>query len=277
MPALAIALGEIKYIIQSSTSFDLRRAKRIAGFLLAIGATLFLFYAQMMKNGFLYSLLCVMFFAGLLFFERSYIPVRQRIVLAFLGIVLVAVVGYLHIQQNASWKALIADAKIATQLDKNDDWRVYIESKALPRNELGQEVFATNYLRISWGIVGAQLSIENPLGYGLIEDSFARLAKQKWPDSIGLSHTHSGWLDLTLAFGFPGLILLLSLIVILMKQSSGMGAPWGNFIFWSLLSITLLWITTESAQTVTFAALVFWLSLCAGLAQIQKDESDNFT
>jgi len=266
LPALAIALGEIKHILHSRKKVQLSPLLKMTGFLLVIVATLFLFYAQTMKNGFLYALLCAIVFVGFILFEHSHQSLKQRLVLAGAGLLIAGSVMYMHIEQNAPWKALMADAKIAVQLDQYDHWK-YNERKGLPKNEVGQQVFGTNYQRIAWGIAGTQLSFENPLGYGLIEDSFSRLAKQKWPDSVDLSHTHSGWLDLALAFGIPGLALILITILVLMKQSAYVAYPWGDFVFWSLLSILFLWVTTEAAQTVTFAALIFWIGLCAGLTQ----------
>jgi hypothetical protein len=266
LPALAIALGEIKHIIHSRKKVGLNPLLKMTGFLLVITATLFLFYGQTMKNGFLYALLCAIVFIGFILFEHSHQSLKQRLVLAGAGLLIAGSVMYMHIEQNTPWKALMADAKIAVQLEQYDHWK-YNERKGLPKNEAGQQVFGTNYQRIAWGIAGTQLSFENPLGYGLIEDSFSRLAKQKWPDSVDLSHTHSGWLDLALAFGIPGLALILIAILVLMKQSFGVAYPWGDFVFWSLLSILFLWVTTEAAQTVTFAALIFWISLCSGLTQ----------
>lgn len=270
LPALAIALGEIKHILQSKKkAFKINFLKTIL-YSLVIAATLLLFYGQQMKNGFLYALLCAGVFAALILFEKSHHSLKRRMLVAGAGIVIAISIMYAHVQQHAPWKALIADAKIAVQLDKYDEWK-YNERKGLPKNEFGQQVFGTNYQRIAWGIAGTQLSLENPLGYGLIEDSFARLAKQKWPDSVDLSHTHSGWLDLALAIGLPGLALILLTLLVLIWQSRNVAYPWGDFIFWSLLSILFLWVTTESAQTVTFAALIFWLGLCAGLAQNPAD------
>ena len=274
LPALAIALGEIKHILHSRQEGALNAFLKMAGFLLVIMATLFLFYAQTMKNGFLYALMLAIVFVGFILFEHSHKSLKQRLLLAGAGLLIAAAVMYMHIQQNAPWKSLIADAKIAVQLDQYDHWK-YNERKGLPTNELGKQVFGTNYQRIAWGIVGTKLSFENPLGYGLIEDSFSRLAKQKWPDSVDLSHTHSGWLDLALAFGLPGLGLILIAILVLMKLSTNVVYPWGDFVFWSLLSILFLWSTTEAAQTVTFSALIFWIGLCSGLTQYTSDNSDS--
>ena len=266
LPVLAISLGEIKHIFQSKGVSGLVNFKRISVYLLVIFGTLFLFYAQSMKNGFLYALLCAIVFAVLILFENSYRTVKQRMIFAFLGIAIATTVMYVHVHQNATWKALIADAKIAVQLEKYDQWK-YNREKGFPKNEFGQEVSETSYQRIAWGMVGTKLSVENPLGYGLIEDSFSKLAKQRWPETMDLSHSHSGWLDLALGIGIPGLALILGAILLLMKQSAVVKYPWGDFVFWSLLSILFLWVTTESAQTTTFAALIFWIGLCAGLTQ----------
>ncbi|QWE02823.1 O-antigen ligase family protein [Polynucleobacter sp. JS-JIR-II-b4] len=274
LPALAIALGEIKHILQTKQLNMFASLWKMLPYLVVIFMTLLLFYVQTMKNGFLYVLLCVIVFVGFLLFEKSTKSIRQRIFLALAGVLITSVVMFVHVQQNAPWKALMADAKIAIQLDKYDNWK-YNERKGLPKNEFGLQVFGTNYQRIAWGIAGTQLSLENPLGYGLIEDSFSKLAKEKWPDSVDLSHTHSGWLDIALAIGLPGLALILMTLLMLIWQSFQVSYPWGGFVFWSLLSILFLWITTEAAQTITFVGLIFWLSFCTGLVQEQSCQSDS--
>lgn len=65
---------------------------------------------------------------------------------------------------------MIADAKVAVQVDRFDDWRN--RNKGYPVNELGTIPLDSNYSRIAWAIVDSRLLVEKPLGYGLMSLSF---------------------------------------------------------------------------------------------------------
>ena len=176
---------------------------------------------------------------------------------------------YPHIQENDSWKTLVADTRIAFQLDKYQHWK-YAGAQGYPNNEFGKMVSITNYERVAWFKVGLQLASQNPWGYGLIEDSFKKMAKARWPEvSPNLSHSHSGWLDVVLALGFPGFLCILMSLIIAIKQSSGICEPWRGLVFWPLMANLLLWCTTEVSSTITFAVLIFWISWGAGLTLIK--------
>jgi len=167
--------------------------------------------------------------------------------------------------KNHSWNTLYADAKIAIQLEKYQHWK-YASEEDYPVNEFGSEVSPTNYDRVAWFMVGSNLSLQTPLGYGLIEDSFKYMVKRNWPEaSPNLSHSHSGWLDIALGIGWPGLALILGALFYFLAHSADAPSRWRRVIFWLTLSILFLWCTTEVSATVTFAALVFWICFCAGL------------
>jgi hypothetical protein len=69
----------------------------------------------------------------------------------------------------------------------------------------------SNYIRISHFIAGMELVINSPLGYGLMEGSFPKLGSIYWGDSFQyeLKGTHSGLMDLALAYGLPIIIILI--------------------------------------------------------------------
>lgn len=139
--------------------------------------------------------------------------------------------------------------------------------KVFPINELGKTVSGTNYERIAWGLVGVDLLRDNPLGYGLIEDSFGPLANKRWPESSPrLTHAHSGWLDLALGLGLPGIILVLGSLALALKLRIHLDAPWQNMGKWMLLSNLLLWCTTEVSNNGNFDPLLFSIVFMASLS-----------
>jgi hypothetical protein len=265
LPTLAIALGQTKRIILNA-QFGWRQFFSIFIHLLIISATLFMFYIQNIKNGMIYAaLLCLIFGVFIAFLKTSKINLwRNRIIfLAVVGIFATAI--YPHIKINNSWRTLVADTKVAVQLDQHQQWK-YAGTQGYPINEFGKTVSATNYERAAWFLVGSKLAIENPFGYGLIEDSFKKMAKAKFPEvSPNLSHSHSGWLDLILAIGFPGFMLVMGSLLIAIRNSKYIRSHWKEVISWGLLSNLFLWCTTEVAATVTFPALLFWIMLTSAL------------
>lgn len=112
---------------------------------------------------------------------------------------------YSNHQMNDSWKTLVTDARTDCKLDQYSYWKD-VSGVSLPNNELGQAVSDGAYVRAAWLKAGLFLIVEIPMGYGLIEDSFDRVAKASRPDGRNL--THSGWLDLFLGIGLPDFCLL---------------------------------------------------------------------
>lgn len=272
LPALAAALGGLRQNIRNHVWLSPLNFS----YALTIPAVLFVFYGENIKNGVVYGGFLILVFAGQLLladFKRHW--VRKAILtlaIAISGSVFVVN----HVQKNESWRTLAADARVAVDINRYEQWR-FNGQKGYPDNELGKMVSATNYERIAWGKVGVILLSQNPLGYGLIERSFGRLSKQAWPDS-SLHQSHSGWLDLALGIGIPGMVLLLGGLLLNMYQlrriaesgSGGMhsptpGVPWPTACWWILLASLVMWFTTEISQKVFFDSLIFWVALASGL------------
>ncbi|QWE04780.1 O-antigen ligase family protein [Polynucleobacter sp. JS-JIR-II-50] len=262
LPTLAVALGQILTLLQE------KRINWAQLFIYgaSIAAVSFVFYGQNIKNGFVYEALLFILFLLMMavLIKKHWTPIKVGIIaLILIG---VGFVGYKHIQQNDSWASFAADSKIAVQLDRYQEWKFNGE-KGYPLNELGKPVSATNYERIAWGLVGIKLFQENLLGYGLIENSFGPLVNKKWPEaSVHLTHAHSGWLDLALGLGLPGIALVLVALILALQLARDSTAPWKNLGRWVLLSTLLLWCTTEVSNNGNFDPLLFWIVLTASLA-----------
>jgi hypothetical protein len=261
LPTLAVALGQIKNLIQSKQI----SWQNLSLYTITIASIAFVFYAQNIKNGFIHGILLFAFF--LLQLRKgsvqSWTYSKLSIVLVF--IITIALFGYQHVQKNESWRTLAADAEIAIQLGEYQHWK-YNGEKGYPINANGRMVSATNYERIAWGLVGVKLFLENPLGYGLIENSFGPMVNQVWPESSPrLSHAHSGWLDLALGIGVPGIVLVVGALILALKQAVGYSLPWRNLGVWILLSSLLLWSTTEVSSNGNIDPLIFWIVMTAAL------------
>jgi hypothetical protein len=116
---------------------------------------------------------------------------------------------------NRGWSTLIEDAKIAVQIDKYQHWHNPAQM-GYPLNSKGQTVTPNNYERIAWATAGSRAILENPQGVGVLAYPFARHPNVpiKMLDAKPGLATHSGWVELGLAFGLPILGLLLSSLAI---------------------------------------------------------------
>lgn len=272
LPLFAISLGQITIQLSRPKWQPLLMILYVA----SCAAVLFVFYAENIKNGIAYSIfLTIIFCVVLLFKYRARIRARDALLVLVFFIALGFFVHH-HIKKNESWTTLIADMRVAIQVDQIEQWKFNGE-RGYPNNALGKIVSITNYERIAWGVVGIKLLFKNPLGYGLIERSFGHLAKEQWPESK-LHQSHSGWLDLALGLGLPGIGLILGSIAIILLRFVRSSEPLAYFGFWLLLSMLLLWCTTEVSQKVYFDWLIFaigWVgALSMGINPVGAHPSD---
>jgi len=274
LPTLAIALGQIQTLLTSQNRLKVCQYLALFFYMAVITATLFLFDRQNIKNGMAYAVLCMGLLAILFLIKGAPGRFWRKLVLVVVGVVCLGTLLYPHMQKNDSWKTLAADSRIAFQLDKYQQWK-YAGAQGYPDNEYGKMVSITNYERAAWFKVGLQLAAKNPLGYGLVEDSFKKMAKAQWPEvSPNLSHSHSGWLDVVLGVGLPGFICLFGALIMSIRQSKDILQPWRSLVFWGVFANVVLWVSTEVSATVPFAALIFWASWAAGLILLGQERND---
>lgn len=260
LPALAIALGQIIH------SIEVKRFRLISSvvYLLAIPLTLVIFHVEGDRLGIAYGLISIM---AAIFF--GFLPMLKRRQMSWKvgGIVLICLMGSGYIatkaiQSNPLWKPLIADAKVAVQVDQFDHWKN--RNKGYPVNELGIIPSDSNYSRIAWAIVGSRLLVDEPLGYGLMSLSFEALGKEAWPDS-DLSWTHSAWLDFALGYGFLGLFLLAVASLLIWCNSRYLCHPWRALGSWAIPSACLVMLAKEVSSEAVINALIFLIVLIAAI------------
>jgi hypothetical protein len=259
LPSFAISLGQIADQIHKQ---QWNRQLMILNAASCV-AVLFVFYAENIKNGVAYAIiLTIIFFVRLFYKYRTRIQVRD-LLLIFAIVVSLGFFALSHQKKTQSWSTLFADMRVAVQVDQYEQWK-FNGGRGYPNNDLGKMVSVTNYERTAWGVAGARLLFNNPLGYGLIERSFGHLAKERWPDSR-LHQSHSGWLDLALGLGLPGIGLIMCALTFILLRCLKSPDPIANFGFWLLLSLALLWCTTEVSQKVYFDWLIFAIAWVGAL------------
>ena len=256
MPAFAIALGRIVQLIKQY-HFGLRTSWT---YLAILPLTVALFFIEADRFGMVYAAFFLSLSFGIILFKYcKRLSWKGGVILVLAAAVSLSLVS-LSVTKNPQWKTLVADSKVAAQVDHYDNWKN--RNKGYPVNELGQIPTDSNYSRLAWAIVGSRLLIENPLGYGLMSLSFGALGKEKWPDS-DLSWTHSAWLDFGLGYGLPGLFLLAFAVMLGWHYSTYSKAPWNLIGCWGLASMALVMTTKEVSAESAINAIIFlalWVS-----------------
>jgi O-antigen ligase len=214
------------------------------------------------KNGFLYmGLILIAVMIQLLWKNIRNLKVILLVVTLFVGS---SYIGYQHVKSNPVWSNLIEDIEVARHTDEIQVWKNYHDGELDElQNASGNKVSNTTYFRTAWLIEGSKLVADNPLGYGLIQNSFKYIAKEKWPDST-LSHTHSGWLDIILGLGIPGFFLILSTFIGLIKKGFASENIYAKSAVWVLPTIFLAFLTSELSEKISFEVMIFYLAFYCG-------------
>jgi hypothetical protein len=178
---------------------------------------------------------------------------------------LIGVVGWFATQQfklNPGWSSMIEDAKIAIQIEKYPNWQNPLVL-GYPQSPLGKEIASNTYERLSWATAGTTIFIpENPLGVGILSKPFGVLLNAKYPNSGNyIVSTHSAWVELTLAFGIPALILTLGALLVTLALSVGARGPFKYLPAILSLAIILLYTVGEISSQHSIEILYFWIAL----------------
>lgn len=251
LPAMAVGLGCIANDLKRKTL----HWQSTIFYLLSVPLTLALFELEGDRLGAAYGLALLGVFA--LVVVRNMIKVRRPI-LSMLALALMVAVSVWLVQkvtyQSPLWHQFWADAKMAVQVDKYDAW----QTRVLPINELGIPASDSNYMRISWAIVGTRLLMQNPLGYGLLSLSFGGLGKQIWPNAQ-ISWTHSAWLDFALGYGLPSLIMIWLAIALAWQRAKALNPPLNTLGRWGLLIAAAVMLTKEISTEVVVNSMMFMI------------------
>jgi hypothetical protein len=266
LPALAIAVGRLRNLFITKQSFS----KEACIYIVTIVLVLFNFIMEKDRNGELYAFILLTFAYLSIYLVGFKTFSKKKISLIFGSLLIVGSSFFFLFSSNPQWQTFISDSEIALQVDKYDNWK-FAQIVGQPLNAKGEPLVGSNYERISWLVVGSRLMMENPLGYGLVEQSFGHLGRQKWPDAI-LSQSHSGWIDWTLGMGFPGTFLILLASLLAWHQARQVDQPWGSIGRWGLFSILLLYCTTEVSQRVYIDAFIFCIAWVASMSLLPKQK-----
>ena len=171
--------------------------------------------------------------------------------------------GKEHLKTHPSWLNLFQDISIAIQVEKYQNWKAPHIS-GLPMNQSGSTVDSSVYVRVAWAAAGLNLLMpENPLGLGILNRPFPSLFKQMYGIELPayIPSTHSAWIEFGLAFGYPGALLLLGALVILIARSLRKRFILSATSLSISLSLLLMYTVGELSTAHAVELLFYWLAL----------------
>jgi hypothetical protein len=266
VPILAILLA---LIFRSSNIFCRTKEQNFFLIIQTLGViSIFCtFILENIKNGILYSSLLVLIYFLALFFKFRKIS-RRALKVPLLIFCIAVTASLINFYQNQSWQNFYSDFKIAIKVDEYSNWRN--AAQPIPLVENGKAISGTNYDRISWGIIGWRLLKENPLGYGLVDRSFRHLAQKDWTES-SLAQSHSGWLDFALGMGIPGVLLVQLTLLFGLRGCREIPQTWKVIIYGIVVSVCLIFITTEVSQNIYISGLFLIMGGTIGFSLAKKN------
>jgi hypothetical protein len=205
----------------------------------------------------------------ILYKEKKFKSYKVNFLFIIVPIVsLVLIFGYQQHLQNKGWSTLIDDIKIAVQIDRFSHWQNTAENP-LPKNSSGVEVTGNNYVRVAWAVVGLKYIFENPMGVGVLsfplDLSLGENNNKKNDSGEFRIATHSGWIELGLAFGIYILLMIFSVLIIVFINIVKNPSNYGRIIVMSfIVLITLLYSTGEAAIQHGLEMLFFFLGFLSG-------------
>lgn len=225
------------------------------------------------KNGVAVALgLCLLL--GLILIVKAQLNKNQSnlsLLIATLFIFLLLFSGWKAHSKFASqgWGTLLEDVTISSQLDKHNFWRYNaqhwnkITGENFPKNSLGTNVAGNTYERVAWATQGIKLIEQYPLGYGSINRSFVGMLNHAKVEQELESQTHSGWIDFGLAFGIPGLVIMISIFLLIICMGFWHGGQFGLMGAWLSLGLIPFGMVAEICYKHNFEILIFFIAFAA--------------
>jgi hypothetical protein len=213
------------------------------------------------------------FICALVFFIQSQIRcLNFKSLLALLitgiGLCLILYFAYLQTVVNKGWHTLIDDAKIAVQIDRYAHWQNPAQM-GYPERDDGQTVTPNTYERVAWAVAGSRAIIAYPQGVGVLAYPFVKHPnappKMVVSSNIPGIATHSGWVELGLAFGIPVLVLIFGALLVTFIEAARHAYPARMTVLGFAVLIACLYTVGEVAIQHGVETLFYLLALVPAL------------
>jgi hypothetical protein len=270
--AASIAVGNLIYLLQSREC--VLRYLKIAFYFCGLALVLISAVVSNTKNGILIALGLSVLLVLILLVNAIVNSVNSKALSSVAMIfVLLLIAGIWHGHNtlaSSGWGAIFQDAKIGIDIDRYLHWQKTEGSVELPINQLGVPVASNTYHRVAWATVGIRLIRQYPTGYGSINRSFVGLLDEAKIYHENQGQTHSGWVDFGLAYGIPGLFLMLMTMLFIvfftLRDRNTLALPWAIFC----IGFIPFGMIAEITWKQYFEATIFFLALGSTLVAIQN-------
>jgi len=188
----------------------------------------------------------------------------KRGILILLPILFIFIFVQQHLNINRGWNNFFEDIAIGFQIDEVPNWQ-NIQKFGYPKTPSGEQVYPNNYERAAWAAAGVRTIQENPLGYGLLEHSLGKMIQKSYPEAV-IRSSHSAWVDFGLAFGIPGLALVLGALISAIALAIRSHSPNKLLVVWMALSLLIIFTIAEVSSNHTIEILFFCIALLNTMA-----------
>jgi hypothetical protein len=189
----------------------------------------------------------------------------KSLIVFFLAITSLSWFTAKHIKNNPGWGSLFEDMAISVQIDKHQNWMD--PGLGSPMREDGIPVTSNTYFRVAWAVVGMNMILEAPLGFGMFRSFHIQLNDIAPKIADYVMYTHSAWIDLGLSFGLPGLLFLpITLAALLLCAVINPQIRFRATIITMAIAVLILYLVGEYAFQHGVEILFYLAGLLCGLA-----------
>ncbi len=208
-------------------------------------------------------------------FSRPNLNSVFALLISGIGICHIFYFAFLQININKGWHTFLADAKLAVQIDRYPHWQNPSQMGS-PKREDGQIVSPSTYERVAWATAGSRAILAYPQGVGVLAYPFAkhpdRPPKMTPQGEIPGIATHSGWVELGLAFGIPMLGLIFSALILTFFEAARHPYPARMTVLGFVVLITCLYAVGELAIQHGIEILFYLLALMPALLLVNPKQ-----
>jgi hypothetical protein len=222
--------------------------------------------------GLIFILVGIFSFNALTFMTQAGIrnlEFRRIAPIIFLVLLLITLLGVFSKQQtkiNSGWSSMIDDVIVASQIHSVPNWQ-NINAMGYPTHQSGDKVKENTYERVAWGVAGATIFIpQNPFGIGVLKGVFGKILMEYNPEAdIRTRSTHSAWIDLTLAYGFPSLLFLFGSLLFILILSYSINRQFRYMPALLSSQIIFAYLVGELSSQHSIEILVFFIAILTTL------------
>lgn len=233
---------------------DTRNGIALAGFLVLIAIIIFFRWLNSCRNIQMHD------FNKQIKSNKSYLVISIFLVMFLIFI-------WSHVRLNLGWLSTLEDAKIGLQVDQFINWQnpqIY----GYPQVLSGRSVVPNTYERFAWATAGLTIFMpENPLGIGILKEPFRLLLLAMYPNAGSyIPSSHSAWIEIGLAYGYPSLLFLIGgLVNILYLGISSANARFKSLVILLANLLLALYTVGEVNSQHGMEVLIFWMAFLSAI------------